>query len=147
VVHLFPLASTVAFAGSRFGSPYPVEPVVTAVIQSGGSVRVGCARGVDLAVRDCCPQATVLFASNFGVGKWSFAKRTKAVVAGSSALCVFPPASDQLGPGSSLALSTALELALPVWVAGEKPVGVNWQAFSIAGVSGWLCLPSQNPLF
>lgn len=144
---MFPLSGVVAFAGSRFGSPYLVEPVVAAVVTAGGSVRVGCARGVDQAVRECCPQAAVLFASDFGVGKWSFAKRTKAVVSGSDGLCVFPPKSGVLGVGSSLALSTALELALPVWVAGSKPLGFNWQSYCIGGVSGWLCIHFQTALF
>jgi hypothetical protein len=43
--HPFPLSGGVAFAGSRHGSLFPVAPVVSAVLSSGGSVRVGCAAG------------------------------------------------------------------------------------------------------
>jgi hypothetical protein len=47
----FPLGGAVAFYGSRHGSPFPVSLVVAAVLSAGGSVRVGCAPGVDAAVR------------------------------------------------------------------------------------------------
>lgn len=53
--HSFPLSGVVAFAGSRYGSPFPVAPVVSTVLSSGGFVRVGCVAGVDAAVRSCCP--------------------------------------------------------------------------------------------
>lgn len=86
---LFPLGGAVAFCGSRHGSPFPVAPVVSAVVAAGGSVRVGCASGVDAAVRSCCPSAVVLRASSFpGPPRARLAARTGAVVAGASALCV-----------------------------------------------------------
>jgi hypothetical protein len=43
--HPFPLSGGVAFAGSRHGSLFPVAPVVSAVLSSGGSVRVAFAAG------------------------------------------------------------------------------------------------------
>lgn len=61
----FPLGGAVAFCGSRHGSPFPVPPVLAAVLSAGGSVRVGCAPGVDAAVRSCCPSAVVMRASSF----------------------------------------------------------------------------------
>lgn len=139
--------SCVAIAGSRFGSPYAVEPVVSSILKAGGSIRVGCARGVDQAVRVCCPSATVLSAASFGQGRWSFAARTKAVVSGASALCIFPPANHVLGPGSSLALRTAFSLNLPIWQAGPKPQGKNWQPLGIGGVSGFVLVSEQSKLF
>jgi len=101
--HPFPLSGVVAFAGSRHGSPFPVAPLVSAVLAAGGSVRVGCAPGVDAVVRSCCLLAVVVRASSFpGPPRARLAARTRVVVAGASALCVFPPAGGALGPGSSL---------------------------------------------
>ena len=50
-----PLEGIVAFAGSRYGSPFGVPSAVGAVLAAGGSVRVGCARGVDQCVRTLVP--------------------------------------------------------------------------------------------
>jgi hypothetical protein len=62
---MLPLSGVVAFAGSRYGSPFPVLPVVSAVLEAGGSIRVGCAHGVDAAVRAVAPNAVTLEAKNF----------------------------------------------------------------------------------
>lgn len=119
--HPFPLSGVVAFAGSRHGSPFPVAPVVSAVLAAGGSVRVGCAPGVDAAVRSYCPSAVVLRASSFsGPPRARLAARTRAVVAGADALVVLPPAGGTLGPGSSLAGREALRRGLSVWCAGPR---------------------------
>ena len=144
--HPFPLSCTVAFAGSRFGSPFPVAPVVRAVLSSGGSVRVGCAPGVDAAVRSCCPSAMVLRASSFsGPPRARLAARTRAVVAGASALCVFPPASGVLGPGSSLAVREAFRRGLPVWCVGPRPsVSASWSPLRLAGLPGWAWWPEPR---
>ena len=147
----FPLASKLAFAGSRHGSPYPVQPVVAAVLNSGGSIRVGCASGVDHAVRLAAPSALVFSASFARFSHLppasALAARTVAVVSGATALCIFPPASGVLGRGSSLALSTAMRLSIPIWFAGPvSPLGANWSAHSIASVQGWLYYP-QPALF
>ena len=150
----FPLSGVVAFAGSRFGSPWSVAPVVAAVLAAGGVVRVGCARGVDSAVRSAAADGSpgslaVVSASSFGSGRRALAARTRSVVSGPGVrvLCLFPPASGVLGPGSSLALSVALERGLPVWSAGPRPVGAGWQPCALAGVPGWLCSASQGSLF
>jgi hypothetical protein len=140
----FPLGRTVAFCGSRHGSPFPVSLVVAAVLSAGGSVRVGCAPGVDAAVRSCCPSAVVVRASSFpGPPRARLAARTRAVVAGASALVVFPLAGGVLGPGSSLAVRCALSAALPVWCAGPRPsVPASWSSLRLAGIPGFVCLPA-----
>ena len=145
----FPLSGVVAFAGSRHGSPYPVVPVISAVLAAGGSVRVGCARGVDQSVRTAAPTAAVISALQFSAlpPRAALARRTMTVVYHASALCLFPPASGVLGPGSTVALNTALNLFLPIWCAGVAPTSSNWQPHTLCGVSGWLWLPSQASLF
>ncbi len=142
----FPLGRAVAFCGSRHGSPFPVSPVVVAVISAGGSVRVGCASGVDAAVRSRCRLAVVLRASSFsGPPRVRLAARTRAVVAGASALCVFPPAGGVLGPGSSMAVRGALRRGLPVWCAGHRPsLSAAWSPLRLTGVSGFVCLPAPS---
>jgi hypothetical protein len=140
----FPLSGAVAFCGSRHGSPFPVSPVIAAVLSADGSVRVGCAPGVDAAVRSCCPSAVVLRASSFpGPPRARLAARTRAVVAGASALVVFPPADGSLGLGSSLAVRCALSAGLPVWCAGPRPaVLASWSPLRLAVVPGFVCLPA-----
>ncbi|TCJ19472.1 hypothetical protein E0L93_04825 [Rubrobacter taiwanensis] len=120
--------------------------MVAAVLSAGGSVRVGCAPGVDAAVRSCCISAVVVRASSFsGPPRARLAARTRAVVAGASALCVFPPAGGSLGPGSSLAIRCALSAGLPVWCAGPRPsVPVSWSSLRLAGVPGFVYLPAPS---
>ena len=135
---MLPLSGVVAFAGSRHGTVFQVAPVVQAVLEAGGSVRVGCARGVDAAVRAACPHAVVLQAQHFqGIATAQLVARTRAVVAGAQALVLFPPGSGVLGPGSSLALSCALNASIPVWVAGHRAPSSAWSGFNLAGVPGW----------
>lgn len=145
---LFPLFGAVAVVGSRHGSPYPVAPVVSAILAAGGSVRTGCALGVDsLAARFSGSSCVVLRASAFLASsvRASLALRTRAVVCGASAVCVFPSASG-IGSGSALAIQTALSANLPVFVAGIRPIGAAWQPLTLAGVSGWF-VPAPPSLF
>lgn len=144
--HSFPLSGIVAFAGSRHGSPFPASSVVAAVLSSGGSVCVGCAAGVDAAVRYCCSSAVVVRASSFsGPPRARLAARTRVVVSGASALCVFPPAGGFLGPGSTLAIRCALSCDLPVWCAGSRPsISAPWSPLRLADVLGFVCLPSPS---
>lgn len=153
VINYLPLSGLVAVAGSRHGSPWPVEPVLSAVAAAGGRVRVGDAQGVDAAVRAAFPGAEVVRARGFpGLPKVALARRTRAVVLGpplADALLVFPPegGAPELGPGSSLALETALKAGLPVWVAGEpRPFGAGWRPHPVGGVVGWV-YPAQQRLF
>ena len=135
---MLPLAGVVAFAGSRHGSPFPVLPVVSAVLEAGGSIRVGCACGVDAAVRAVAPNAVMLEAQNFpGVAAVQLAARTRAVVSGAHALVLFPPVSGVFGPGSTLALEYALKASIPVWVAGDRAPSSAWSVLDLAGVPGW----------
>jgi hypothetical protein len=135
---MLPLSGIVAFAGSRHGTVFPVWPVVQAVLAAGGVVRVGCARGVDAAVRATAPNAVTLEAKNFpGVPAMQLAARTRAVVSGAHALVLFPPGSGVLGPGSTLALECALKASIPVWVAGRRAPSSAWSALDLAGVPGW----------
>ena len=146
-----PLSGAVAFAGSRLGSPWSPAPVVAVVLAAGGSVRVGCARGVDQCVRSAAPSAVVVSASaprfSHLPRRAALAHRTIAVVSVASALAVFPPPSGLLGAGSALAFATALEHSLPVWRPGPRPAGSGWSPCSLGGVSGWLWLPTQTSLF
>lgn len=144
--HPFPLSGIVAVAGSRHGSPFPVAPVVRAVLAAGGSVRVGCASGAPATVRSCCLSAVVLRASSFsGSPRARLAARTRAVVAGADVLVVLPPAGGTLGPGSSLAVREALRRGLSVWCAGPRPsVPAYWQPQSLAGAPGSVCLPARS---
>jgi hypothetical protein len=66
----FPLGGAVAFYGSRHGSPFPVSLVVAAVLSAGGSVRVGCAPGVDAAVRSSYEGMLVNHARRERRSKW-----------------------------------------------------------------------------
>ena len=135
---MLPLSGVVAFAGSRHGSPFLVAPVVAAVLEAGGSIRVGCARGVDAAVRATAPNAVTLEAKNFtGVAAMQLAARTRAVVSGAHALVLFPPVSGVFGPGSTLALEYALKASIPVWVAGDRAPSSAWSVLDLAGVPGW----------
>lgn len=142
----------VAVVGSRHGSPFGVSTVCYSLVGSGCSLVTGCAAGVDRTVRASVPSARVISAMSFvrrGLPVTvALAARTRAVVQQSKAVCIFPPASGNLGTGSSLALQTALVMGLPVWVAGPvAPTRLGWQPLTIAGVSGWFFSAGLNSLF
>lgn len=148
----FSLSAVVAFGGSRFGSPVDPAPFVAAVAAAGGVVRVGCARGVDRAVRRAAPDPVVVSATAPQFAQLppaaALAARTRAVVLGSSGLVVFAPVSGVLGRGSFLAVTVAREAGVPVWVASPAPpLGVGWVRFSWLGVSGWRLVSPQGALF
>ena len=147
-----PLGGVVAFAGSRYGSPFGVGSVVSGVLAAGGFVRVGCAQGVDACVRGLVPCSSLVVVSAsefFGLSvSAALAVRTRAVVSGSQCLLAFPLSSGVLGKGTAIAVSTALDLSLPVWVAGPVcPVGFGWKSSGLFGVAGWLYMPLQIGLF
>lgn len=154
---VFAPAGVVAFAGSRSGSPFGVSAAVAAVVALGLPVAVGCQRGVDSVVRAGVPGAslTVFRAS---APAWSalpvrarFAARTVACVSSASCLLAFAPQSGVLGVGTALAVSTALDRGLPVFVASPvAPVGAagfTWVAATFSGICGWAVLPSQTRIF
>ena len=147
-----PLGGVVAFAGSRYGSPFGVPAVVSGTLAAGGFVRVGCARGVDACVRGFvpCSSLVVVSVSDFShlPIRAALASRTQAVVSGSQCLLAFPLSNGVLGKGTAIAVNTALKLGLPVWVAGPVcPVGFGWKSSGLFGVSGWLCSSFQTGLF
>lgn len=76
------VAPAVAFSGSRAPAPCSLVAVGLALsaVPRSASVSVGCARGVDAAVRFCRPGASVFRASSFGSGRSSFVRRSAAVV-------------------------------------------------------------------
>jgi hypothetical protein len=146
----FPLSARVAVAGSRHGSPWSPVPLALEILAAGGQLVTGCAPGVDQSVRLAAAGAAVVLRArelypDLPVPA-ALARRTCAVVRMADQLAVFP-AAEGLGPGSALALSVALELHRPVWVAGPRPTGSGWQPLTLAGVPGWLCAPSQPALF
>jgi hypothetical protein len=148
----FPLAGVVAFGGSRFGSPVDPAPFVAAVAAAGGVVRVGCARGVDAAVRAVAVDPIVVEASWLAFANLppaaALAERTRTVVLGADGLAVFAPASGVLGRGSSLAVSVARSEGVPVWVCSPlPPLGSGWQPHRWLGVHGWLLNNPQGVLF
>jgi hypothetical protein len=145
------LGGPVAFAGSRHGSPWSPVPAVAAVLAAGGVPVVGCASGVDQTVRLAAGSSGVVLRAaelypHLPV-QAALAERTRRVVSCAHTLAVFPGRGGAIGPGSALAIRTALELGLPVWVAGPRPVGSGWRPLTLAGVSGWLRVSSQPPLF
>ena len=147
-----PLGGIVAFAGSRYGSPFGVSSVVSGVLAAGGFVRVGCARGVDACVRSLVPTSRLEIVSISDYShlpiQAALATRTRAVVSSSQCLLAFPAAGGILGKGTGLAVSVALELSLPVWLAGPVcPIGIGWKPWGLFGVDGWLYMPLQIGLF
>ncbi|MEG4327904.1 hypothetical protein [Microcoleus sp. herbarium5] len=152
VLELISAAPAVGFSGSRSFVPYSVE-LVAAAVPAGASVFVGCARGVDAAVRGFCPGARVFSASSFGVGRGSFAARSVAVVravqsaggvwvsfpSGSCPPGLAPSASSSRafsgsGSGSWASLAFAAGLGLPCLVWCFAPP-VVWGFVSVGG--GW----------
>ena len=145
-------ARVVGFSGSR--SVVPAMPLcsVLPLVPFRVPVVVGCARGVDQAVRGSCARARVFCASSFGFGARSFALRSAALVAAlggaGGVLVSFPgrscpvglvPVSSWpwgVGSGSwgSLALAVGSGCSVVVWL----PVGVVPPAWcSVALGGGW----------
>ena len=169
--------SSVGFSGSR--SPSPAASAALAallpLVPSGVRVSVGCARGVDAAVRSFFGASSSLLvfsvaSGRFGVGRAAFARRSsrcvRSVAAGSRGLLValpsapVPPAvvapSRSFRGGSSGTWGTAA-LALGrgrrvlLWLpAGSRPpawAGVSWSSAGAEGSAGcwWLGVPVPAP--
>jgi len=154
---VFVPVGVVAFAGSRSGSPFGVPAAVAAVVALDLPVAVGCQRGVDSVVRSGVPKLS-LAVFRASEPQWSalpvrarFAARTRACVSSADCLLAFAPASGVLGRGTALAVRTAVDRGLPVFVASPVcpvfPVDSSWVAATFSGVSGWACGPSQTALF
>ena len=70
----------VGFSGSRSAGPACLAVVAQLAPFVSGAVVTGCAAGIDAAARRHFPLALVVSASQFGVGRGSFAARSVAVV-------------------------------------------------------------------
>ena len=163
-------ACAVGFSGSR-GSAVPSAVGLAAAAVAppfGPPVFVGCASGVDAAVRALVPGASVFSASAFGHGRGSFAARSVAVVsavvaaAGSRGLWVafpfapcpvglVPSASSSrcfsgFGSGTWASLAFAAGSGLPCLVFGFAPPAA-WGFAPVGG--GWFFrgAPVQLSLF
>ena len=151
-------ASVVGFSGSRsFVAPAGLLPAVFSCVSTSASVVVGCARGLDFSVRVAFPRARVFYASSFGRGAGSFARRSCAVVracssAPSSVWVSFPaspcpaglvpsPLSSVcfrgLGSGSWASLALACGLGVPcfVWLPPTVSPPAGWGFLGLGG--GW----------
>ena len=111
-------------------------------------MRVGCARGVDACVRSLVPNSQLEIVSISDYShlpiQAALATRTRAMVSGSQCLLAFPAVGGVLGKGTGLAVSVALELYLPVWVARPVcPTGIGWKSCELFRVAGWLYMPLQ----
>ena len=151
-------SAVVGFSGSRSVVPAALFSVLSAV-PAGAAVFVGCARGVDGAVRSRCPSACVFRVS--GSGRGAFAARSALFVrrlsAAGGVLFSFPgrpcPAGlvpslsasacfCGLGSGSWASLAFAVGLGVPccVWLRHGVSVPASWGLVSVGG-GWWVSLP------
>ena len=151
-------SAVVGFSGSRSVVPASLFSVLSAV-PAGAVVFVGCARGVDGAVRSRFPGACVFRVS--GSGRGAFAARSARFVRrlSSSGGVLFsfpgrpcpaglvPSASSSacwcgLGSGSWASLAFALGLGVPccVWLPAGLSVPSGWGLLSVGG-GWWVSLP------
>ena len=151
-------SAVVGFSGSRSVVPAALFGACSAV-GSGSAVFVGCARGVDSAVRSRFPAACVFRVS--GSGRGAFAARSVRFVSRLSASggvlfsfpgrpCpagLLPSASSSacfcgLGSGSWASLAFALGLGVPccVWLPAGVSVPASWGLVSVGG-GWWVSLP------
>ncbi len=148
----------VGFSGSRSVVPAVLGSVLSG-LPAGAVVLVGCARGVDGAVRASVPGCRVFRVS--GSGRSAFAGRSvrfvRALAAEGGVLFSFPgracPAglvlsADSrscfcgLGSGSWASLALALGLGVPccVWLPAGVSVPADWGLISV-GSGWWVSLP------
>ena len=147
-------ASSVGFSGSRSVVPPVLGSVLSLVAASSVLTLVGCARGVDEAVRSGLPasQLHVFRATAFGSGRPAFARRStafvRALAAAGGVLFSFPTGACPVGlrpsprwasasgSGSWGTLSVAVGLGVPCFVfLGSVPAPRGWGLVSLGG--GW----------
>ena len=150
-------ARRVVVSGSRSGTCAP--GFLPLVVGSRARVSVGCARGVDQAVRSALPPARVRVfrAAAFGSGRGAFAVRSAALVrsvarARSALFVCFPgracpaglvPSASAracfcgLGSGSWASLAFAVGLGIPalIWLPIGVAVPAGWGFRPLGG--GW----------
>lgn len=166
-------ASVVGFSGSRSPSPLSSAAVSAALVLAPLSARVcvGCARGVDAAVRASVPGASVFAVSSgrWGAGRGAFAARSVACVravaaAGSGGLWLsFPsgacpaglsPSSSSSrcfsgsGSGSWASLALAVGLGVPslLFLPGGLCPPSGWGFAPLPGCPGWFFFPGSAQL-
>jgi hypothetical protein len=144
----------VGFSGSRSVVPPVLSSVLCLRARSVGSSLVGCATGVDSSVRRGLCGVSVFSASEFGVGRGSFAARSAAFVralsSGGGVLVSFPsapcpvgllPSASSsrafcgLGSGSWASLAFAVGSGVPCFVFAPFSVPYGWGFVSVG--SGW----------
>jgi hypothetical protein len=151
-------SAVIGFSGSRSVVPAALLAALSAV-PAGASVFVGCARGVDGAVRCRFPSACVFRVA--GSGRGAFAARSarfvRALSASGGVLFSFPgrpcpaglvPSVSSsacwcgLGSGSWASLAFALGLGVPccVWLPGSVCPPASWGLVSVGG-GWWVSLP------
>ena len=155
-------------SGSRAPGPACLATLARLLPLAGGPVVVGCAAGIDAAVRRAVPSASVVSASAFGTGRGALAARSVAVVrqvaaagvsGGSSPVWVSLPGRacpvglapspspsacfSGRGSGSWASLALAVGLGVPAVVflppSVSAPAGWAFQPLGqFAGGSFWL---------
>ena len=175
VLHAVTAAPLLLVTGARAPSPalLAAARALVAARPAAAPVLVGCAAGVDAAVRPH-PAATVLRASSFGRGAWAFARRSVAlvdraratpgavVVALPSGPCpagLVPtarPSAAFTGHGAgtwgTLALGVGAGLAGYVALPAGQGAPPGWPLVPVASPPGplaWWAVapPAQGPLF
>lgn len=170
---IFSQFSAFGFSGSRSGVPsLGAASRAAACVPSGGSVFVGCARGVDEFFRGQFPAAVVFSVASgeFGSGVSAFARRSvaciSAVTAAGGLWVSFPsgacpagllPSSRSSacfcgsGSGSWASLAFALGSGCACLVfLGSVPCPRGWGLAAVPGWSGWFFAPAapvQSSLF
>lgn len=152
--------SAFGFSGSRSLSGVSLAALRAAcgAVPAPASVFVGCASGVDAAVRSAFPSAVVfsVASGSFGSGRGAFAARSVAVVravaaAGGlwvsfpSSSCpagLLPSASSSrcfcgAGSGSWASLAFAVGLGVPAVVFCPAGVPSGWGFSPVSGAPGW----------
>ena len=153
-------AGLVGFSGSRGLPPAVLSSVLCLRARSSGASFVGCAAGVDHDVRVCLRSAQVFQASDFGVGRGSFAARSTTFVRslhhGGGVLVSFPSggcpvglrpstsgssAFSGFGSGTWATLALAIGLGVECWVYSPSGVPSGW-GFAAAG-GDWFTFTPQ----
>lgn len=164
---------SVGFSGSRSPSPAASAALsaLLPLVPSGVRVSVGCARGVDSAVRSFFGSSPSLLvfsvaSGRFGSGRSAFARRSSrcvlSVAAGSRGLLVVVPSGvcpagvapsrSFAGRGSGSFGSAAFALGrgrrVLLWLpAGSRPpvwAGVSWSLSSVGRGCWWLSVPAPR---
>lgn len=165
LVRVLSSAGSVGFSGSRLAVSHPlVLASALSLVPVSARVFVGCAHGLDSAVRSYFPHSVVYRASSFGSGRGSFARRSIALVSALAAqaspvFVSFPqvscpagllPSSSSsacfcgLGSGSWASLAFAVGCGVPcfLWLPLLVSPPVGWGFVGLG--SGWFFLNREH---